>query len=305
MSFILKKCWIMRSRDLIKLTLRGTKNCSSETSPISRVFLTEKLTHHNLESLIVKESIDAIVIPKYCSPSLCKVLSSYMLNSQVERYDHEIYNTETRKIEKIYAGVDRVGLPFNKVFSEMDNLKKIKIREEYYELAKKLMKNFREVCGDFISPIDRLRLELEDTFSEGARVGRFEGRQMLCGIGRVSDPALSLGGEQPHFDMLPEYIYPLDKQFAANIYIKVPKQGGMLKIWGRKTYSREKIIELSLDKNIVKDEEEPVEILPQEGDLIIFNTRRPHAVTRFNSDFRISLQTFIGYKTGEPLFLWN
>ena len=64
-------------------------------------------------------------------------------------------------------------------------------------------------------------------------------------------------------------------------------------------------MELSFNENVVKDEKEVVEILPQEGDLILFNTRRPHAVTRFFGSFRITIQTFIGYKTGEPLYMWN
>ena len=205
----------------------SSKNCSSGTSGI---FVTGKITQQSLENLIVHESLDAIVIPKYCGSTLCKVLSAYMLNSNMERYDHDIYNKKTQEIETVYAGVDRVGLPFNKVFSQIDQLKKMQVREDYYKCAKRCMQDIRDVCNDAISPIDRLRLELEDAYPEGARVGRFEGKQMLCGIGRVSNPLLSAGGEQPHFDMLPDYIYPLEKQFSANIYLKVPDKGGVLKV---------------------------------------------------------------------------
>lgn len=60
--------------------------------------------------------------------------------------------------------------------------------------------------------------------------------------------------------------------FTVNIYLKVPENGGSLKIW----------------KSIFEKE-----IFPQSGDVIIFNPEYYHSVQQFTEGERISLQTFL------------
>ena len=227
MQLITANLRVKGSRQLIVYTI----NKFSTDVPNSKILKTDFLSRHALEQLICHETIDALVIPNFCSKSLCEKLSSYFLESnQIEKYDHDIYNPEDQAMKTVYAGVDRVGIPYNKVFSHLNEEERSVIREQYYEAGTKSMKKLRKVCENYISPVDRLRIGLEDYFPSGARVARFEGRQMFCGIGRISDPLLSVGGEQPNFDMLPEDVYPLEKQFAANIYIKAPSDGGALQV---------------------------------------------------------------------------
>jgi hypothetical protein len=49
----------------------------------------------------------------------------------------------------------------------------------------------------------------------------------------------------------------------------------------------------------------PLQVRPEAGDLILFNARKPHAIRRFSSGDRISVQSFIGHGQDRPLLLWN
>ena len=47
-------------------------------------------------------------------------------------------------------------------------------------------------------------------------------------------------------------------------------------------------------------------IRPEPGDLILFNSRRMHAVTPGNDQPRLSLSCFVGYRgVAEPLTYWS
>ena len=90
----------------------------------------------------------------------------------------------------------------------------------------------RTLARPAVTPIDKLRLELDEQFPHGATVARFQGRKMLTGIARITRAAYSqIVAEQPHFDALPEKYGVLDAQLAANIYLAVPPKGGELEIW--------------------------------------------------------------------------
>jgi hypothetical protein len=48
---------------------------------------------------------------------------------------------------------------------------------------------------------------------------------------------------------------------------------------------------------------EPEVIVPQVGELVLFNTRFMHAVPGFSQGTRVTLHTFIQYAEGKPLAL--
>jgi 2OG-Fe(II) oxygenase superfamily len=153
-----------------------------------------------------------------------------------------------------------------------------------------------------LAPIDKLRLELDEQFDEGASVASFQGRKMLTGIARITRAASShLSAEQPHFDALPEKYARLDAQLAANIYLQVPGAGGELEIWD--------VPPLHPMSQVPDDWRAmlpgSIKIRPQQGELIIFNCRRPHAVGEFTGTDRVTAQTFIGWQKEAGLQLWN
>jgi hypothetical protein len=48
----------------------------------------------------------------------------------------------------------------------------------------------------------------------------------------------------------------------------------------------------------------PREIKIKQGDLVLINTGRPHAVSGYSGGPRVSIQAFITYKKGKPLQIW-
>ena len=262
--------------------------------------LVTELRANDLLSLIAGE-ICVLVVKDFAAVSVCEKLVSFLMSyNKIEKYTHEVYDEE--KIKHLYFGVDRIGQPFNSTFraGEKDNVKL-----NYYRNALRSIRRIREACSPQLSPIDRLRLELDEIWDEGANIASFEGKKMFVGIVRVMKAELSAACEENlHFDALPEHYYPLDGQFAANIFMSVPEEGGEFETW--------KVAPLSPSSSVPLNGPEWRNALlnylcirPEVGSLIIFNSRRPHAVRKFTSGLRASLQCFIGYRHKHPLVMWN
>jgi len=108
-----------------------------------------------------------------------------------------------------------------------------------------------------------------------------------------SDPNAKKLAEQPHVDRIPNEYLDITGQFSANVYLQVPTSGGELQLW-----------------NCEKDQDytnhSSVTLHPRQGELILINTQKYHAVHTFDEGSRISMQTFIGYRNdSSPLFIWN
>lgn len=262
-------------------------------------FVTE-LRAEDLSSLIADE-ICVLVVKGFADVALCEKLVRF-LNSYdgVEEYTHEVYEDE--KVKHLYLGVDRIGCPFNSTFTPRGS---DEARLDYYRNVLRGIRRVRRACSPLLSPIDRLRLELDEIWDEGANVAAFEGKKMFVGIVRLMRAELSGASEEhPHFDALPEHCYPLDGQFAANIFLSMPEEGGEFETW--------KVAPLAPGFTPPLSGAEwrtalpnYLSVRPELGSLIIFNSRRPHAIRKFASGFRASLQCFIGYRRKHPLLMWN
>lgn len=261
------------------------------------LYQSEKKINPKSLDLLINNEIIALIITNYYQPELCDSLSYKLLESQnIQTYTHE--TIENDKIEQKYYGVNRVGTPFNMTY----NLTQKDLIERYYHDAAFGIETMRSFCYPALSPIDKLRLELDENFLPGATVAHFQNKKMLAGIGRISLASLSyLSEEQPHFDALPLKYATLDVQLAANIYLKVPDEGGDLELWNVPS-----LTPLSKVASDWRSELPPsIKIKPRKGDLIIFNCRKPHAICAFKGNERVTAQVFIGYQKGNPLMLWN
>jgi hypothetical protein len=244
------------------------------------------------------DEVSVIIVKNFASPPDCDRFSALVRTTMTATpYTHEVYEDGT--VKHLYFGVDRVGVPFNSTLTR-ENI--YEATERYYSEALPAIRRIRSAWAPNLSPIDRLRLELDEQWPVGAHVAAFHGRSMFIGIVRVMQPASSDGSELfPHFDALPRAICPFEAQFAANVFMAVPPVGGELELWDVPPLEPGAV--LPADWRTIGGE--AVAIKPQVGDLIIFNSRKPHAVRRFVGSDRVSLQTFIGYREGLPLLLWN
>ena len=171
----------------------------------------------------------------------------------------------------------------------------------------------KDNCTIMLSPLDKLRLELDDIWPCGSRVGRdSKGRALVAGLTRLmKGPTKSIQGFC-HVDD----ISPLSIDcglFSANIYTQLPYGGGgALQIWPIEVWNRWEFYTNSLSltslmsQDSVKQSElqrkfklagiEPQVILPEVGDCILICAQRPHAVQGFPVGFRISLQSFLTFQ---------
>lgn len=263
---------------------------------INHIGVAPRLDQHGIEQLIADKITALIIKDFYPTANAQQIADKIIASETLAHYTHEIIDNNELKQE--YLGVDREGLPFNLLYDTTDE----KLVQQYYQAAKENIARIREYAAPAMTPIDKLRLELDENYASGAMVAAFQRKKMLAGIGRVSHAEMShMSEDPPHFDALPCKFANLASQFAANIYLKVPDAGGELELW-----NVEPLTPLSVVPDAWRKKLPPSIVLkPEVGDLIIFNCRKPHAIRRFSGEPRVTMQVFIGYDHGQPLQLWN
>ncbi|MBA2653894.1 MAG: 2OG-Fe(II) oxygenase [Gammaproteobacteria bacterium] len=260
-----------------------------------KIITTDKINESVLQQLF-SDSICAVRISNFCGASLCKRLAKYFLNNEnITQYN---YVQKTKDgIKSTYFGVDRVGIPYNSTYGTST--------AKYYLEALNGIKRFREAAEPFLSPIDQLRLELDENWPSSANLANFSGKKMFVGIGRIMAAKTSLLSElQPHCDSVPADYANLMGQFAANVYLSVPSSGGELEIWDVEPLPTSDI-HTTTPTNWRSELSQSISLKPNLGDLIIFNSRRPHAITQFKNGRRVTVQCFIGLNQNRSLSLWT
>ncbi|MGY3295690.1 hypothetical protein ACVWY1_000108 [Pseudomonas sp. TE6288] len=184
-------------------------------------------------------------------------------------------------------------------------------RAEYHGQAIANIRKIRSAFGPLASPIDHLRLLLDEVWPKGARLLDVNGRKCFVGIARFQGNNVDL---TPHTDDLARNA-PADHQprlltqLSTNIYLQIPEDGGELEIWnlhpdeaeyerlrGQRAYGIERHL-LPPPDLVVK---------PEAGDLIFLNPRLVHAVRPSATSTRVTLGVFIGYfGDDQPLAYWS
>ena len=195
------------------------------------------------------------------------------------------------------------------------------LRTSYFENAASWMRTVRHAFLPHMSPMDRLRAELDELWAPGALIPRNrKGQSYFAGLVRVMSARTALGGlartegsihvDDPKRPALP-------KVFSTNCYVSVPRSGGTLRIWnvapGKKTGAHplyrliaRYAFHEGAQEAIARALPPPLVLNPLPGDLVIFDSARPHAVTGISRGMRINIQTFLWY-TGKkaPLHIFS
>jgi 2OG-Fe(II) oxygenase superfamily len=244
-----------------------------------------------------------------------RILNYYSLQ-QAEEITQELVKQQSleRYLRAPDVGVQRTGITF------FETNGSIELLERYYEQAQILIKSLRQVCYPYLSPIDKLRLDLTDMWLAGSGIENIHGRTMLAGIARVFEDGFEL---PPHQDILlrdildaalapTHHFEDLITQLSINVYLQIPEVGGELEIWDLKP---------SLDEQqAIRNEEYKYEgiidrtslpaaaavIRPEAGELILFDSGRIHAVRSSRGGLRASVSMFLGYRgLDKPLTYWS
>lgn len=174
---------------------------------------------------------------------------------------------------------------------------------EYLRLASHWTSEQRSAFSPHISPIDRLRLEFEERWPHGCALQRFIRRPSFAGLIRAFED----GGEaRPHQDVTPWDIpdvpeaHEFTTQLSAVCYLGCAQTGGNLELWNfgfnsKTEYKQCKVVgDYSIDRKYIG--EPSVSLTPKAGELIIFNARNLHAVSRVILGKRSTQSTFIAYR---------
>ncbi|MBE8523945.1 2OG-Fe(II) oxygenase [Amycolatopsis sp. H6(2020)] len=206
--------------------------------------------------------------------------------------------------KKHTSSVGRVYTPF------IDTKRDPELTARYHDNANASIHEVRSMFHPHLSPVDHIRLLLQELWPAGANLLRLHGRSCFVGAFRVFQPVTS--EFYPHNDLItqetdaPEVAGTVE-QLVANTYLQVADAGGTLQLWLREPTEEERqtIIDVEgLDP--AKIEPPALTFDPQPGDLIMFSSAMLHAVTSTEGRHRVAMATFIGCKgPDQPLFCWS
>lgn len=252
-----------------------------------------EITSESLLQLANRE-IGAIHIKGFYSPEIGEAVAKKVANHPELGHYHKKY---TNSVARTYmAHVDTKWDPLE--------------TKNYHDSAINAIADIRSMFYPYLSPIDHVRLLLQEHWPAGAVLQRLRGRACFVGACRLMQPDTSF------FYAHNDYIYQetdapevegIGEQFVANAYIQAPPEGGVLELWLRDPTpeERERILEVEgLEPHTI--EPPRLTIRPESGDLILCSSRMLHSVTRARGGQRVCMATFIGVKSPEePLVCWS
>lgn len=261
------------------------------------VLESERISQDNLLQLAAGKAI-AIVIRGYCAAELCEQAAARLFaDSRYNEYDK-------------LPGVHMWG------FNSSESLATAERKQQYFAEAMPTIAALRAIFAPYLSPVDRLRLELQESWPAGANLEYLDGHGLFVGQARVFGDR----GALPHQDFMPWELANLPtvsnpgsgiySQLTANIYLQIPDRGGELQLWAA-GYDHEEYVALRAEPGVpgldrTRIPAPTVQIEPEPGMLIIFHTTRPHAVLPSEGRPRMALSSFIGIRgAGVPVTYWS
>ena len=256
-----------------------------------------EVTRESLVQLATGDAI-AIVVRGYGEAGQCRQAAERLFtDAGYKEYDN-------------LPGVYRWGLNSSESMRDPDR------KKQYFADAMPTVRALRSIWAPHLSPIDRLRLELQESWPAGANLEYYDGQGLFVGQARVFGEM----GALPHQDYMLWELASLrgtaaqasdiQSQLTANIYLQTPDRGGEVQLWSA-GYDHDEYIALreqpgvpGLDRGRIP--EPTVQITPEPGMLLIFHATRLHAVLPSVGRPRVALSCFIGVRgEDEPLTYWS
>ncbi len=250
-------------------------------------------TDLNAESLkrLIRMDIDAIHVRGFYPAELSARFAAKIAgHSDLEAY-------------KVQNALKRLGMGYVDVGKDEQNVGR------YHNEAIRSMWGIRDLIYPQITPLDHLRLLLEEVWPAGATIETADNQKCFVGTCRVIDPGANM---LPHNDrfgrMRLDGLADMTGQLAVNIYLQMPEAGGEIELWLKEpTAAQDKEQETrdGLDRDSLG--EPKLVVKPEEGDLVIFNSRLIHGVTAgIGKRQRVTMSCFIGYRDDAlPLTYWS
>lgn len=250
----------------------------------------------HLDQWCIKKLIDgevlAVRLKNFLSPSLAIEIGNKILAPGFEGYINA-------------PSIGRIGMAFYEAENQPPLI------EDYFNQAGRNIVELRNRCAPYSSPVDTLRCMLDETWPAGAHLESLYGRKMYVGLSRVVKPGVCF---LAHHDIFAKdapdsfQAHSLQAQLACNVYLNMPSEGGALQMWD-KHVSPELFDEMRGDSYGIDPTllgRPTLEVRPQPGDFIMFNSRCMHSVSPGVAAPRLSLSFFVGYRgDSSPLTFWS
>lgn len=244
--------------------------------------------------MLINKEILALRVPGYLPADMCSRLADRLVAS-------ELYG--------LYKNAPKIGR-VGQAFFETQTGDEARIR--YQREAVQWIRQLRALCEPYLTPIDKLRLELDEEWPLGAALATLESRKMFAGLLRKFDEAAYA---EPHQDVFhwdapssPE-AREVITQLGGNIYLKMPPDGGELVTWPVSLSEQEYDARKNPGSYGISEEHLPefsVSIKPEQGDLVLINANCVHAVRPAKGGPRITWSCFVGYKGDDKaLCVWS
>lgn len=244
-------------------------------------------TDHLDKDLLIalrKERIAAVRIADFCDPEARKRIAD-MLVRHPERTNYRV-----RWATQNPDGGVRPGDGFTATDSDrVGPVDTIPEGAATSDRVVEAMREFRTAAAPALSPIDRLRLELDEIAPRGAGLYRKRRRLSVAGVGRVMDSS----GELVHADT------GRRNCLTANVYLRMPVDGGGTRIWKHDGAYRDSPQSYLFRPGEIPEATPCCLVEPGEGDLVVWNPALPHAVRPFEDAPRLSMQTWLLFEDGE------
>ncbi len=251
----------------------------------------DALTLEGLHALISRETL-VLRIPGFISDDACREISRGLKATGYTDYLNA-------------PSVGRIGMSY------FETARKQEIVDHYFATALDNINILRDACSPRPCPIDTFRLLLDEVWPAGAGLQTLYGKKMFVGLSRCMKPGIPL---LAHHDMFGRHApntpeaASLVSQFGVNVYVDVPEVGGELAMW-MKEISDAEFLDLRGPHYGVPLElmgKPDFKVKPRNGDLILFNARKMHAVLAGEGCDRLTLSGFLGYRGDDDrLTVWS
>ncbi|HEX8153545.1 MAG TPA: hypothetical protein VF698_10485 [Thermoanaerobaculia bacterium] len=212
----------------------------------------------------------AVVIPRYCDEETAGRLADALLQSDGRTNYLVRWSTRSGREDALaLTDVDRVG-PVDSTDSPQTTVDAIR--------------RMRSATAPALSPIDRLRLELDEVLPLGASLEREkDGEPYNAGVGRIMERSDAI----VHADVARQGC------LTANVYLRMPAKGGSTRIWRHEGTFLGAGSSYIFDRDEIGDDVPYSDVIPAVGDLILWNPCAPHVVLPFTGGPRVTLQTWL------------
>ncbi|RUQ94634.1 2OG-Fe(II)-dependent halogenase WelO5 family protein [Legionella septentrionalis] len=260
---------------------------------MSAPLISSVLSAETLRSLC-NNDLAAIWIKEFYPLALCECAVDKILHSNKITYYSEAPDFK------------RIGDPYSLAYESHKNY--FCAVEDYFFNTLGTINHIRDLFHPYYSPIDNLRLKLDESWPGGACLKTVKHQKYLAGIIRI---LTSDTGIPPHKDrylaLYPDIDNTYQHQITANIYLAVPEEQGALMLW----LDSNSDIPINQENNLAVFSEldlgpPKLIIQPAQGDLVLFNPCLLHAVAASSQGLRISSGLFIGLSDiNKPLEYWS